>query len=612
MLPTRYDVALVPALLITREHAPLYPSDAPTCPGFDRPDVQDILPDVAVKIVNQCGLESSRNPVRMFCFNLLSENQWYNEAFFRVFRLAVGHLLLIHRRQPTASLRSLLEHTVEDFLTLYSSSLVFEHPELRSALPPTLIEASSQNAGMFHHVVKEIESMTHPYYPPPPMPMQGHPPGYGPHPQQQPQLPPPSPGYYYVFDQRHGYIQVPIPPQQSFAQPYMQPPHHGHAPGVTRDYHRPGATAAQTSLGGSVAGNFARQDGYFERPPIPESHRAEMTIHPGMNRQEASDRWRSPPAPPPGEAEMKREAHEVERPTYVLSLAEEQKVKTLNKNTQTIKTHGDPVVDTNLDTILEQFRADCLVESQKDTEIVFQRRFGVLLSTVLSDKDLRSEVKQGMQKYSMTDFALYLQRQVTESSVQMQQSESNPSSPLRLTSLFELDYKLVRRVNFFLKHGLDTSIQIGSFMEDYPNLANYILKRMGKTGVARLKGFEKNLRTAFSGSLIGTLTDALLDSVLTTTLNVTGIPHTFSLTYVPVERSLLFLPNSHVRVVLEPVKDDTLLRLTERLFTDVSDTPFGDIEIEHHVLILRDGFRYMVGTIPETDDSGARTYLQPL
>lgn len=183
------------------------PSSPPIIPAVSvLPQVNHLIPYITAAVINEAGLKASSNKARMLCYNLLVNNYWNNPSFNEVVKLVADALCVktnkgIYRFPDTG-----VNETVKEILTLYTSSLVFSYPELKSIIDPQVLNVAYQNTPTLNALKQEINNMyntapgnmPHPGYPmgnqQPNMggfaqtPMMGHPmapyPQQGMHPQQ--------------------------------------------------------------------------------------------------------------------------------------------------------------------------------------------------------------------------------------------------------------------------------------------------------------------------------------------------------------------------------------------------------------------------------------------
>lgn len=223
-LPVRTDVAAIPVT----QYQPGMPPYVP--PLQVDPRVQIHLPEITSAAMNELGAKAYSNPTRLFAYNLYSESYWQNPRFAELVKFIADMLILGMNKGHVPSPHQGIYDAVSQSLTLLTSSLVFEYPDLKSITQPQLVDSAMQNLQVLNNLKQEISSMYQqqgkPMYPP-----AGYP---------QPNYPQPQQTQYPVPVDMYGRpIQYPpqmpqLPPGQSYPamtdqygrpvyQPQMQP-----------------------------------------------------------------------------------------------------------------------------------------------------------------------------------------------------------------------------------------------------------------------------------------------------------------------------------------------------------------------------------------------------
>lgn len=212
MLPFPTEYPLIPIQLCSLETAPVLPSVR------TGPNTSSFIAGIFVELINDISQKAQvpNNPLRMFVYNMLSANHWQNDAIRELLQFTVDLIELHCLSGEIKSVPAAISDYVRLANTLYTSSILFNYPELKAITNPRQVEAAYQNAGHYSKVKAEIFQMyNHGQYP------QGHGMGHMPQQHQQPHpygQPAMQPGHY-----PHGY------PQQ---------PHHGHMnPGAVHQGH---------------------------------------------------------------------------------------------------------------------------------------------------------------------------------------------------------------------------------------------------------------------------------------------------------------------------------------------------------------------------------------
>ena len=265
MLPFRTDVASLPIV----QYGPGQPPFVPQLTVH--PQVQIYLPEVASTVVNELGMKAYNNASRMFAYNILSDNAWNNPRFLDLVLFVCDAIACNLIEGKIASPQQGLYDTISQCITMVVSGLMFEFPELKTGLPPNVVDAAMQNVQVcsdlknkINIILKKGNNMYGNQYPQQ-MPQQPYP--------QQPvqQGYPQQPVGYPQPPMQQGYPQQPVGyPQQMQPQQPMQPmgyPQQQYA-GAVDQYGRPLNVPTQP---------------YYQQPQI----------------NQAAGRWVSQPQPQP-------------------------------------------------------------------------------------------------------------------------------------------------------------------------------------------------------------------------------------------------------------------------------------------------------------------------
>lgn len=117
------------------------------------PEIYPMIPSLAAKIANTAGALATTTPVRMFCYNTLSANNWANEAYASVIKL-VADLIITQQDHP--------DRIINDVLCCYSSALAANNTMLYNALPPGMKVAIGDNYRTYNEMLKTTASLSQP------------------------------------------------------------------------------------------------------------------------------------------------------------------------------------------------------------------------------------------------------------------------------------------------------------------------------------------------------------------------------------------------------------------------------------------------------------------
>lgn len=618
-LQYRYDIPESPLLQIDK-------SQLPPIPDVNIPQLNHILPDIALRIVNQSVLQAGKNPMRMFCFNVLSYNNWRNQAFEDVFRWSVDFLIMSLNKTATSP-QFLVDPTVDQILTLFSSQLVFDFPELQSVISPQHYDASCQNAGLFNNLKAEMTRMSYngqayngqPQYPPYQQPVY----------QQQPQV---VNQPMYIQDPRTGQF---IPVQNGYPQvghhipmsvPMQQLPPHlqqgqrhlGSAfarpgpqvvtsfssrpdPTLTRDYNIGQSEPLNPVLSktDSRMENIS-QDRYFRHSTASKpSHVPDIALFEDdqnvfitsdetfLNKGPVNSTTHS------GGVVMNRQQHEMSHGNGVNTITHEEAVKEIVGDGSELEyeIHPGIAVDLSLSAAIAQYRLD----TAKTEVPEIHRKYLLIPDLIVSSVDVSSYLPRWTKCDSLLELALKLQISLSDL------SGSTPSEELSnaLSLIRELDHLLTKKVNQFLRETLETeTLWIESFMEDYSDLAICVLQEFGAYGSEELKLFDASVCQGFKSETIS-LCLKESDGILTCPdgTYVGYIPSTYTLTLIPVDRVDLKIPagklKGNKKIILHPDVNKLLYDLMKDLLLDGDANNFFDtVKVERHIFVTKDGVRY--------------------
>lgn len=117
------------------------------------PEIYPMIPQLAAKIANMAGVLAPTTPVRMFCYNTLSTNNWANEAYASVIKL-VADLIITQQEHP--------DRIISDVLSCYSSALAANNTMLYNSLPPGMKVAIGDNYRTYNDMLKLTASVSQP------------------------------------------------------------------------------------------------------------------------------------------------------------------------------------------------------------------------------------------------------------------------------------------------------------------------------------------------------------------------------------------------------------------------------------------------------------------
>lgn len=622
MLPVSHDRPDAPPVLIDDR------SLAPAFPQMNDSRINHILPDIAIHIVNHSVRQMHNSSARMFLYNMLSYNNWLNEHFDNVFMLSVDHLVLT-MQTSTAPAEALFKSSVEQVLMMYCSQLVLEYPDLQGYISPQQLKACKENAGYLYNFKQEISKMSgyqqHPHHH-----VQagyGQPTMYGHQPQQVPMqaiiaidpatgaqvqvLVPATgagPGMGAGPMMRTGAYVHPNAPAPSRVTPGFQgygntrPPDMAPRNRSARNY---GSSGAQQSNSGprSLGDNFEYESdirqgqmtdlkpggyiGKHRHQPVEERYEPEVLLP----VRETYDTHST--ASSQGDTIVDRSKHELGVNTGVVTMAEQAHVdkveKMMDSNEPTVI--AQVAADTNLQDIISQLRADHIKTSEKAIVRQYFLIPDLLVSTYNVQRQISGWINSGN---TLTVVALNLQAAFNTASGQ---KDSDGIYAL-LSLIREFDRLLTEKVNYFLKQKLEASFDIDSFRTDYPDLPQYVMKKLGRTGADMLQRFEQSILKSFTNEEIGKALNGNafinIEAGVHDGVHAGCFPNLYSVTLLPLDREMLGLPTKAEKLLLT-FKNKYIFNAMKGVFVQNDpNIPFEGVEASHHILVTQDGVAYRV------------------
>jgi len=203
-----------------------------------------MLGHIAADMATEASIKATQSPLRLFAFNLLSNNNWQNADFADLVSFAAYSIVLEMRRTGIPDPHQVLSHHLVDIYTLWLSEKLFQYPELKGVVPPNYVAATMNNLAFLNNRKQEIAMLRNqlgmggeiattygqpiaPAYPQSGYPSQGYPQ----QPYNRPAAPPPygQPMYGQPVQTHPGYG-YPPPGGQAFGPGMggpMMPPHQG-------------------------------------------------------------------------------------------------------------------------------------------------------------------------------------------------------------------------------------------------------------------------------------------------------------------------------------------------------------------------------------------------
>lgn len=138
-----------------------YPSNNPPfIPQVELvPEAQPLLVNASAAVANEASYMSGQSGPRVFCYNLLSDMGWANNAFADVVKMTCDTAVLMFRNGQYNSPHLALGTAVKETLTLFTSMLVVTHPDLMRSMAPEHIRAAEENYRVYEDRMRALSSL---------------------------------------------------------------------------------------------------------------------------------------------------------------------------------------------------------------------------------------------------------------------------------------------------------------------------------------------------------------------------------------------------------------------------------------------------------------------
>ncbi len=626
--------------------APLVQIDKSLIPGIPNHDarVQYIAPDIVAQIINTAVVNANKNPLRMFLFNLLSQNNWLNPYFQEVFDLCVANIL--HSvTKSSATPESVMFKCIDTMMSLYTSSLVYVFPELQNLISRDLFDSSSRNAGVLHELKKEMSVLNNVHNQGMNTQSYGYfagPPGHG-QPVMHHQQPVQGP-MMQVWDPRvNAYVLV---PQQMVSQPVQQPmmhpgmraqrPYAGstpygqfvNQPVTALDYTgNEGLRSYRTSSGSVSSSNNQESPQHNPDQSARDQIPRRLIVNDGevitsqtlASRQTLAARQtdfhkQTKPVPAElletdfskaevistqqlinqvkGESEVDRSKHEL--PGSSISSG---------SNTAVTENHADnhelevQTVDSiqaqlSLKELVATFRSEVL--EQDNSPVV--RKNGLILDAVISKLDVKSHLSKWLNHLTFGELCFNMQKTINGISKETELVETT------LSLIRELDCLFTFKINDFLKNTVGSDINIDSAFEDYPDLAVYLSRNVSGRARDKLIKFADGLISVFNSQSFSSVFPSGKDMLdIPNNENAYWIPSTCAMISIPYDRVSLGLKSHLNPAEVDPAKQKLIYNSVKPLFLDEDADNVFEAPIEKVYIVTRDGAVYRVTNHIDSD-----------
>jgi len=555
-LPVPAEYPLTPIVYFDGSQPPFVPM-VPVMPS-----VQHVLPSVAAAVANEAASKALANSARMFAHNLISQSNYANGVFGEVVKLCCDYVALNLAKGIARTPEMAIPEAVQTVLSLYTSTLLFQYPDLRALVDQRVINAASENAPQLENLKKEIADMHH------------YPPGHG--------MPGPSgpTGHLGGGYQGHGhvgaYAHAPTPGYGPGSH-YPAYPQGGHYPMHNRPYGGPahgGYPGAQYPNGGHPSQHVGHGSGFGHHGGRTMSVSTALSHASGMQASQASsDRFASrpqrgvthhqqqnhQPAPAPATeknavaaaseeltiaqgSEMDRAAHQLTyfgsaynqdlRPRAQRFIQSAAAMTGANADQPQQHVYSTWLMCSTLDDAITMGRSKQYETQQVNSRQDIYRCFAVVARPITSVEDIDAVMKKLLEANSFKGLATKIH--ATAIALEQSKAEMKTEDPDAIVSFLQtVDNRMTDLINGFLQINIGLAgMKIDSFTEDAPGLLDYLVGKGG--GLAQAyQEFEREVFSVLSGEEFDqdALSAAYEGLEIPPGLKYTTIPENYSITF---------------------------------------------------------------------------------
>jgi hypothetical protein len=513
-----------------------YSARNPPCVPVIETTYQHLLPEIAASLANEAGIRAGDHAARVFCYNLISSNNWNNQHFSDLVKMVIDMCRIELDRRRIDTIEQGLSTSISRALSYYTSYLVGLYPDLQSMITPQIFNAVEQNRQAIvdfnRHVsnLNEKENAVNN--------------GWNNQPLMQVIQTPQGPvqvtatqagdGNMYWVDQRgmnYGIVQQPQPyPQgmsmrpgmmpQVTAPAVMMPPPMQHNFPPQQNYPRNSTFGNNQPPMNNTFNSWANRNNNMSNPTTDVlGDRFEKRLKNSYNVDPVPEQVEVPVAKEKpkqtilgvrGGSEMDRSKHvinvlvddaivnlEPRYMNYMGSVDAFNKTLVDNQSADQTLVYDAPILAISGKDVVSLARAthlELLKESPDRTEGVF-RCFFTVIESIVTDEDMTTYTDILRQQTTCTNLAIKLRSLASSLDTSPEARKKNIK---KLTFLKTIDRVLTKWVNDFLDRKVVNGIEIGSFASDIPSLQGYIRKTYGEVHARAVADFEEKIVRCFS------------------------------------------------------------------------------------------------------------------
>ena len=473
---------------------------------------QEQIPHILCCIANDVVAKAGSNAARMFVYNKLISNSWYNQEFLNIANDVIS--ILSGRLKPGVDMNHLLDDVVSKYMTCYTSVQVVMNPELKSQLAANVAAAAQDNARQFQDFKEEairVNNQQRQMYANQMQQPMAQSMGYAQPIMQPMQQPMP------VMTPQGPAMMTPqgLVPVQQFMQPAMQPMQQ--AFGMQPSMAQPMQPMQQTMARPMPQGGTGQISSKYNKK-VPAAYRTEDPVpEPSVFGQPQGTQQAAPMVQAaPAKHYMKRKPGNFGLNVNGLFLPlDEEKVHSRDTSDETFYSKSVIVSNSIKEAMHETRRHQ--ITSQKHGHLgkVYSASFSIV-NEHTSTVDLSSLIHESiLNSDNLTDIAKAFQHIYEMAKTELLKAVKSSSEHLSNNDveIYEqyrfikfIDTLITNRVNEFLFNNITNSINIDSFSEDYPSLFEHLTSRVTAEKMEQLNKFAnlfiRELNESFNSEIL--------------------------------------------------------------------------------------------------------------
>lgn len=616
------------------------PDDSPPHSGvFFNEHTEHLIPKIATAVANEATKMANNNAARMFYYNMLSRDGWQNSDFINAVQFVADFCFLIFKKQRSNVIASCMTEAVTQGMSYLTAACLLDHSELRSYVNEPALSNCDKTNQRFYNLKQEMQMnytgqtphlvpvgnvndprMADPRFQQQPQymhpgaqmhpNMQMHPgvhlqhPGYGPGPYGNWGQPAPR----AAFNPNQG---------QSFASgsghPSTFPTHHGNSAGGPIDRY---SVNEQPQL--------QRQAPRDVRQILQQEHgsRSSQTVINAVTRMSDTNTVEAEPIQTEkvsliktpktlsiiGGSEMERARHVIKyfsgmtgdtltaRYERLANAARSISLVKPSENNGKGNTYVDPnpFVEVNLDAAIFEARERMIEKAADGKDLSAYRCAAFVAEPLIVPANAWESIKKFM------DCSSFEQITIVMRVIAMEESRNGTGSEAMVAMVADIDKRLCKVVNDFLRYSLYLQLSIECFCEDIVGLGGYLHEKYGFKYSQALASFETQVMNTMFNSLDKDTTDQLEENMRDSKrVSIMYMPISVSLTFVSFTSNELGYDVKNIPMVIAADTAPVLYSLATSV-ANVSATGDDTGNIADY-LIASDGVRYRLSASELTE-----------